>query len=302
MVSLSRVDLHIKFRPPNSSNKLYPICNSTAGRNRLTRTISFSPQNLPRNCPHRDCPHRALARGHTRAPDAVTTCLPSGVTHDVTEQECPSRVRAISREAIGKLAFQGTQLTQLGDLSQLLAILWNDATRCFTQPGLLSKAGKAPRTVSKEFYQPFKPGRKCLDADELQAMRDETVRNKTVRNKTEPCKNTARVMYNPEQGIQRALMCAIMSVDKDLHVDMEECHWEQFQENKSVKCFDDNYARRWTPAQRRELLRRWLESALTKSEPGAGVWALHLFFDGFSQTGARWRRLDMITGGTVLLV
>ena len=97
-------------------------------------------------------------------------------------------------------------------------------------PGLLGKADRRNmRTVSKEFYH---PGRKCLDAGELRAMRSET----------EPCKNTARVMYNPQQGIQRALMCAIMSVDKDLHVDVEEGHWEQFQENKSVKCFDDNYA------------------------------------------------------------
>ena len=162
-------------------------------------------------------------------------------------------------------------------------------------PGLLSKADRRSlRKVSKEFYHPV---RKCLDADELKAMRSETVRDDTVR----PCKNTARVMYNPEQGIQRALMCAIMSVDQELHVDVEEGHWNEFQENESVKCFDDNYARRWTPAQRRELLRRWLESALTSLDPGAGVWVLHLFFDGFSQTGARWRRLEMVTGGTVLL-
>ena len=101
-------------------------------------------------------------------------------------------------------------------------------------PGLLSKADRRRlRTVSKEFYH---PGRKCLDADELKAMRSET----------KPCKNTARVMYNPEKGIQRALMCAIMSVDKELHVDVEEGHWNKFQENESVKCFDDNYALRVT--------------------------------------------------------
>ena len=103
-------------------------------------------------------------------------------------------------------------------------------------PGLLSKADRRSlRKVSKEFYHPV---RKCLDADELKAMRSETVRDDTVR----PCKNTARVMYNPEQGIQRALMCAIMSVDQELHVDVEEGHWNEFQENESVKCFDDNYS------------------------------------------------------------
>ena len=147
-------------------------------------------------------------------------------------------------------------------------------------PGLLSKADRRSlRTVSKEFYH---PGRKCLDADELEAMRDETVR------KTEPCKNTARVMYNPEKGIQRALMCAIVSVDKELHVDVEEGHWEKFQENESVKCFDDNYALRVTvlrdvqrEGQSGELAEktlrcvgeyRELETAFVEVEDGRPTW------------------------------
>ena len=61
------------------------------------------------------------------------------------------------------------------------------------------------RLVSKAFNQAFFDNLKCADARELQDMRKEP----------EPCKNTTKVFYNPEEGIQRAIMCAIMSVDQD---------------------------------------------------------------------------------------
>ena len=128
-------------------------------------------------------------------------------------------------------------------------------------PGLLSRADRRHlRAVSKEFYQ---PGRKCLDAGELDQMKKET-------EKKEPCKNTARVMYNSEKGIQRALMCAIMSVDKELHVDVEEGDWKKFQENESVKCFDDNYALRVTVLRdvQREVQSRELAKQTLKCKGG----------------------------------
>ena len=87
------------------------------------------------------------------------------------------------------------------------------------------------RQVSKGFNQAFFDNLKCADAQELQEMRKES----------EPCKNTAKVLYNPEKGIRRAIMCAIMSVDQKLHVYVERGNLEPFLAS-SIKCFDQHYA------------------------------------------------------------
>ena len=92
------------------------------------------------------------------------------------------------------------------------------------------------RQVSKAFNQAFFKNLQCADAQELQDMRKEP----------EPCKNTTKVFYNPEKGIQRAIMCAIMSVKQDLHVYVETEHLDPFLASESVKCFDKNYALKLT--------------------------------------------------------
>ena len=120
--------------------------------------------------------------------------------------------------------------------------------------------------------------------------------------------------YRPDFLWERCDRAVVLEVDEHQHWGYaQECElvrmvnvsqWLGYERTLWVRYNPDEFAsadsRRWTPAQRRELLRRWLESALTKSEPGAGVWVLHLFFDGFSQTGARWRRLDLGAGGIAL--
>ena len=66
-----------------------------------------------------------------------------------------------------------------------------------------------------------------------------------MRSESEPCKNTAKVIYNTEKGIQRAIMCAIMSTGQ-LHVYVKTEHLDPFLASESVKCFDRNYALRLT--------------------------------------------------------
>ena len=93
------------------------------------------------------------------------------------------------------------------------------------------------RLVSKELNQAFFDNLECADAQELQAMRSEP----------EPCKSTAKVIYNPEKGIQRAIMCAIFS-DQKLHVYVETGtkHLDPLLKSTILKCFDKNYALRLT--------------------------------------------------------
>ena len=105
--------------------------------------------------------------------------------------------------------------------------------------GFLDSAKKREdiRMVSKSLNQTFFDNLQCADAQELKAMRSEP----------EPCKNTAKVIYNPEKGLQRAIMCAIMSTNeahspRDLHVYLFQDHLEPFRASKSVKCFDQQYA------------------------------------------------------------
>ena len=94
--------------------------------------------------------------------------------------------------------------------------------------------------VSKAFNQAFfnnlKFNLKCADAQELQK------ELQGMRKEPEPCKNTAKVIFNPEKGMQRAIMCAIMSVDQKLHVYVNTGDLETFLASESVKCFDKNYA------------------------------------------------------------
>ena len=87
------------------------------------------------------------------------------------------------------------------------------------------------RQVSKAFNEAFFDNLKCADAQELQAMRSEK----------NPCKNTAKVSYNPDKGIRRAIMYAIMSVDQKLHVYVKRANLEPFLAS-SIKCFDQHYA------------------------------------------------------------
>ena len=98
------------------------------------------------------------------------------------------------------------------------------------------------RLVSKAFNQAFFDNLKCAGAQELQSELQD------MRKEPEPCKNTAKVIYKPERGLQRAIMCAIMSKNEahspDLHVYLFKDHLETFKtfmDSKSVKCFDKNY-------------------------------------------------------------
>ena len=86
-------------------------------------------------------------------------------------------------------------------------------------------------TCAKGFNEAFFENLECMDIQELRDMRKEP----------EPCRNTANVLYNPERGIQRAIMCAIMSVDQKLHVYVNTGDLEPFLASESVKCFDKNY-------------------------------------------------------------
>ena len=112
------------------------------------------------------------------------------------------------------------------------------------------------RLVSKAFNQAFLDNLKCADAQELQDMHKEP----------EPCRNTAKIIYNPEKGMQRAIMCAIMSekqdaeagaevdaeagadvgIVADLHVYVIQDNLKHFLDSQSVKCFDKNYALKLT--------------------------------------------------------
>ena len=120
--------------------------------------------------------------------------------------------------------------------------LSNPEHRIFNDPDILTSIYDVAdtairrnlRPVSKAFNQAIFDNLKCADAQELQAMRSEP----------EPCKNTAKVIYTPEKGIQRALMCAIMSEQQDLHVYVIQDNLELFKD--SVKCFDKHYALRLT--------------------------------------------------------
>ena len=99
------------------------------------------------------------------------------------------------------------------------------------------------RLVSKGFNRAFYDDLKCADAQELQSELQD------MRKEPEPCKNTAKVIYKPETGLQRAIMCAIMSknearssdLHQDLHVYLFKDHLETFMDSESVKCFDKNY-------------------------------------------------------------
>ena len=90
------------------------------------------------------------------------------------------------------------------------------------------------RLLSKESNQAFFDNLKCADAQELQE------ELQAMRNEPEPCKNTAKVIYNPKKGMQRAIMCAIMSTGQ-LHVYVNTGDLETFLASESVKCFDKNY-------------------------------------------------------------
>ena len=96
------------------------------------------------------------------------------------------------------------------------------------------------RLVSKAFNQAFFDNLKCANAQELQEELND------MRSEPEPCRNTAKVFFNPEKGIQRAIMCAIMSVDQKLHVYVDTGDLEPFLASESVKCFDKNYALKLT--------------------------------------------------------
>ena len=90
---------------------------------------------------------------------------------------------------------------------------------------------RALRLASKNFSQTLED-LECVDAKELQGMRKEP----------EPCKNTAKVIFNPEKGMQRAIMCAIMSPDNKLHVYVDQDDLAKPEFSESVKCFDQHYA------------------------------------------------------------
>ena len=107
--------------------------------------------------------------------------------------------------------------------------------------GLLDNADRRNlRKVSKRFNRAFFNSMQCADDKELQSELH------AMRSEPEPCKNTAKVIYNSEKGIQRAIMCAIMSVDQKLHVYVNQEHLTDFLPSESVKCFDRNYALRLT--------------------------------------------------------
>ena len=93
--------------------------------------------------------------------------------------------------------------------------------------------------VSKSLNQAYVDNKQCVDASTLQAMRKES----------EPCKNTAGVIYTPEKGIQRAIICAIIpKEEQELHVYVKTNtgDLERFLASQSVKCFDKNYALKLT--------------------------------------------------------
>ena len=90
------------------------------------------------------------------------------------------------------------------------------------------------RKVSKRFNKGVFDNMQCVDVPELQP------ELRAMRSEPEPCKNTAKVIYNPEKGIQRAIMCAIMSTGQ-LHVYVKTEHLDPFLASESVKCFDRNY-------------------------------------------------------------
>ena len=89
--------------------------------------------------------------------------------------------------------------------------------------------------MSKAFNQAFFDNLKCANAQELQEELND------MRSEPEPCKNTAKVIYNPDKGMQRAIMCAIMSVDQKVHVYVNTEDLETLLDSESVKCFDKNY-------------------------------------------------------------
>ena len=90
---------------------------------------------------------------------------------------------------------------------------------------------RALRLASKNFSQTLEH-LECVDAEELKNMRKEP----------EPCRNTAKVFFNPEKGIQRAIICAIMSPDNKLHVYVNRHDLVKPEVSESVKCFDQRYA------------------------------------------------------------
>ena len=94
------------------------------------------------------------------------------------------------------------------------------------------------RLLSKESNQAFFDNLKCANAKELREELQEELQ--AMRNEPEPCKNTAKVIYNPEKGIRRAIMCAIMSTG-ELHVYVKTGDLEPFLDSQIVKCFDQNY-------------------------------------------------------------
>ena len=80
---------------------------------------------------------------------------------------------------------------------------------------------RALRLASQNFSQTLEH-LECVNAKELKNMRKEP----------EPCRNTAKVFFNPEKGIQRAIICAIMSPDNKLHVYVD----QGVELSESVKC------------------------------------------------------------------
>ena len=99
---------------------------------------------------------------------------------------------------------------------------------------LLDKKGRRKLgEVSKSLNQAYVDNKQCVDAYTLQAMRKES----------EPCKNTAKVIYTTEKGIQRAIICAIMPKEEQkLHVYVKTGDLQPFLDSESVKCFDRHYA------------------------------------------------------------
>ena len=96
------------------------------------------------------------------------------------------------------------------------------------------------RLVSKGFNRAFFDSLECADAQEIRSELQD------MRKEPEPCKNTAKVIYNSEKGMQRAIMSAIMSVKQDLHVYVQTGDLDPFLASESVKCFDKNYALKLT--------------------------------------------------------
>ena len=88
------------------------------------------------------------------------------------------------------------------------------------------------RLLSKESNQAFFDNLKCANAKELREELQEELQ--AMRNEPEPCKNTAKVIYNPEKGIRRAIMCAIMSTG-ELHVYVKTGDLEPFLASQIVK-------------------------------------------------------------------